>query len=372
MTETMPAAVDVRTSDLRALAFCSREGPEVFHAIAHRHEIWRPDPFDVETIHAEARAAFQSLVARASMSPRPSSGRILLLTGESGSGKTHLMRAFRNWTHGGRRGYCGYMQMTSAADQYGRYVLNNLIDSLNQPYYEPFGETSGLSRLSTALAESSRHVPVDRLIPLREEELEPNCLVKLVEALADQIIQDDRFDRCDIELVRALLYLQRDDPRLRARVLKYLRCEELSPSDRQVLGGVASRTYADAPERVIELLGGLMGAVEEVPLVLCIDQLEDIYNLENAQNRFRRAMSTVCDLADRIPSSVIVISCLEDFYVKLKDHLASPARARIEHDPRPIHLAALREEPEVRSLIGKRLETLYEPHGVAIDENDPT
>ena len=96
-----------------------------------RNEIWRPDPFDVETIHDEAREVFRRLVARASMTPRPTSGRILLLKGESGSGKTHLMRAFRNWAHGERRGYCGYMQMTSAADDYGRYVLNNLIDSLS-------------------------------------------------------------------------------------------------------------------------------------------------------------------------------------------------------------------------------------------------
>ena len=46
------------------------------------------------------------------------------------------------------------MQMTSSTDHYGRYALNNLIDSLDQPYYEPGGETTGLMRLSTAVAES--------------------------------------------------------------------------------------------------------------------------------------------------------------------------------------------------------------------------
>lgn len=356
----------------RARAFCTPGGPEVFHAIAHRHEIWRPDPFDVETIHEEARTAFQSLVGRAATIPRPTSGRILLLTGESGSGKTHLMRAFRNWTHGRQRGYCGYMQMTSATDRYGRYVLNNLIDSLSQPYFEPHGETTGLTRLSTTLAESSRFIPSDRLAQLREDEFDAPCLARLIEALADQIVEDERLDDLDLDLVRALLYLQRDDPRVRGRVLKYLRCEDLSASDRHALGGLTPRAYTDAPERVIALLGHLMGAVEVVPLVLCIDQLEDMYNLDDAQARFRRAMSTVCDLADRIPSSVVVISCLEDFWDKLKTGLATPARARIEHDPRPIHLSSNRDVAEIVPLIAKRLEALYETHGVVIDEADPT
>ncbi len=358
--------------DPRDIAFCSKGGPEVFHAVAHRNEIWHPDPFDVETIHEEAREVFRGLVARASMTPRPSSGRILLLMGESGSGKTHLMRAFRNWTHQGRRGYCVYMQMTSAIDHYGRYILNNVIDSLSQPYYAPFGETTGLMRLSTALAESSRFIASERLAQLREDELELKCLARLVEALADQIVEDDRFNTVDLDLVRAMLYLQRDDPRLRGRVLKYLRCEDLSPSDRQALGGLTPRTYPEAPERVVALLGQLMGSVETAPLIVCLDQLEDIYNLDDARGRFRRAMSAVCDLAERVPSSVVVISCLRNFYKHFQDDLATPARARIEHDPEPILLSAKRELSEVQELIGKRLEVLYEPHGIAIDEDDPT
>ena len=340
--------------------------------MAHSNEIWRPDPFDVETIHAEAREVFRRLVARAGLTPRPTSGRILLLKGESGSGKTHLMRAFRNWAHGGNRGYCGYMQMTSAAEDYGRYVLSNLIESLGRPYFAPHGETTGLMRLSTALAESSRFVPAERLAQLREDDLDPACLGRLVDALADQIVEDERYDDFDLDLVRALLYLQRDDPRLRARILKYLRCEDLSPSDRQALGDLTPRTYPGASDRVVTLLGGLMGSVEAVPLILCLDQLEGIMDHGDARVRFPRAMSTVCKIADAVPSSVVVISCLEDLYLELKDHLATPARFRIEHDPKPILLSVKRQVPEVVQLIAKRLEALYESRGAAIDEADPT
>src|SRR5690606_37019124 len=106
---------------------------------------------------------------------------------------------------------------------------------------------------------------------------------------ADQVVMDDRFNAIDFELVRALLYLQVDDPRIRSRVLKYLRCEDLSPRDRTLLGGIVPRTYDDAPERLVQRLGELMAALESVPLVLCVDQLEGIYDLDEAPVRFRRA-----------------------------------------------------------------------------------
>jgi len=358
--------------DARARSFCSPEGPEVFYPVAHTGDVWRPDPFDVESIHAEAREVFRGLVARAGTTPRPTSGRILLIKGESGSGKTHLMRAFRTWAHEGGRGYCGYMQMTAAAEDYGRYVLNNLMDSLDKAYHHPHGETTGLARLSSAVAESSRFVSAGRLAQLREDDLDAKCLGRLVDALADQIVEDERFNDVDIDLIRALLYLQRNDRRIKVRISKYLRCEELSPADSLALGDLAPRAYPGAAERVVALLGRLMGSVESVPLILCLDQIEAIKEHGDAKVRFPRAMASVCNFADQVPSSVVVISCLDDMYDELRDHLATPARFRIEKDPAPILLSARREVPEVAELIARRLEVLYEAQGVEIDPADPT
>ena len=76
-------------ADPRAAVFCSAEHPEVFHAIAYGNDVFREDPFDVETVHEEARATYHRLVHRAG---NGAGGRILLLKGEAGSGKTHLMR----------------------------------------------------------------------------------------------------------------------------------------------------------------------------------------------------------------------------------------------------------------------------------------
>ena len=80
--------------DGRITAFCSSHYPDLFHAFAYANDIWKDDPFDVESIHRNARQKFQRIVSRVLEPSGLPTGRILLLLGESGCGKTHLMRAF--------------------------------------------------------------------------------------------------------------------------------------------------------------------------------------------------------------------------------------------------------------------------------------
>ena len=196
-------------SDARLAAFLSPLAPEIFHSVQHRHEIWREDPFDVDSLHADARAVFSRLLSRATTPPGLPSGRILLILGESGSGKTHLLRAFRNQVHGEGLGYVGYMQMTTATQNYGRYMLSNLIDSLDQPYNELLSPTtSGLMRLAQAVAS---RCPAPVAARLSDEDADVHAAV--LEG-ADAIVR--RYD-VDLDLVRALLYLSRDDALIKSR-----------------------------------------------------------------------------------------------------------------------------------------------------------
>ena len=295
-----------------------------------------------------------------------------MLLGESGCGKTHLMRAFRNQTHSQSAGYCGYLQMTAFTGQYGRYVLNNLIDSLDKPYHESQSEVTGLMRLSNALAKScggSRH---EQLSELHECALDQAMIDQVVGELADSIILDDRFSTIDVYLVQALLYLQSNDPSIKARVLRYLRCEDLTAHDRRLLGGIVPCTYPDAPVRLIERLGQLIWAVERTPLVLCVDQLEDVFDLDEAAIRFRRAMAILCDIVSRLRSAIVVIACLDNFYDQLKQLLTRPIVDRVENDPPPVGLDGLCDHDEVEKLIGRRLRFLYESAGVAFQPEQAT
>lgn len=358
--------------DPRTDAFCSPALPDLFHAVAYASDVWRPDPFDVETIHGGVRAWFDRALERASAPSGLSSGRMLLLLGESGGGKTHLMRAFRNRAHGLKRGYVAYMQMTAFTGDYGRYALNNLVESLDRPYFEPRSPESGLARLARKLVESLGEVGRDDLERLRSGELDQPAIDDAVASLADALIRDERLHEVDADLIQALLYLQTDDARIKGVVLKYLRCEDLSERDRRLLGGLVPRTYADAPHWMIERLGKLIRALENAPLVICVDQLEDVFDLDEAAVKFRKAMAVLCDVVSRIPSALVVISCLENFYDELKKFLTRSTRDRVESDPRPVSLQTPRDLDEVRALIGRRLQRLYEAQGAPFRPDEPT
>jgi len=365
---------DVSSSDPRVAAFCSARHPELFHAFAYATDIWKQDPFDVESIHHGARAKFAQIVNRVREPSDLPRGRILLLLGESGSGKTHIMRAFRNQVHSRSSGYCGYLQMTAFTEQYARYVLNNLLDSFDKPYDESRSPTTGLMRISSALAASCGDELRDRLELLREGELDQESLDRTIMEMADRIILDDRFRDIPDELfvLQALLYLQCNDPRIKARVLRYLRCEDLTLYDRSLLGGIVPCNQPDAPHRMIQRLGQLIWAVERVPLVLCVDQLEDVFDLEDAAVKFRRAMATLCNIVSRLPSAIVVIACLENFYDELRKLLTRPIVDRVENDPSPVGLQAPCDRDEVDSLIARRLNFLYDSAGVAFLPAEPT
>ncbi len=163
--------------------------------------IWTPDPFDVESIHAEARAAFSRLLHRAAAPA--ASGKSLLLLGEAGSGKTHLMRTFRNEAHASGQGYCGYLQMTARADNYAHYVLSNLIDALEQPYQHPQPMT-GFARLARGLLDTLDIVSDEERRRLCDEIPDLSELAGHVHHISDFVVQYPQFQGVDLDLIRAL------------------------------------------------------------------------------------------------------------------------------------------------------------------------
>src|SRR5262245_15009048 len=367
-----PQATTGTADDPRLAVFRSAAAREVFHSVCQRDQIWRPCLWDVQEIHEDARSAFYATLERAFVPPGTPYGHLLLLLGEAGSGKTHLMRAIRTHVHGNRLGYCAYMQMTTATENYGRYILSNVIDSLDDVYFEGEVPQSGLMVLSNALLEHSGHVPAETIARLRSGELGEAELAHLTVSLADRFITDKRFERLDPDILRALCCLQRDDAPLKSRVLKFLRCEPLNEFDQRYLPGLTARIHDHQPLETVGHLARTMRAAHGRSFVLLIDQLEDMANFdverEAAAVRFRRAMQTLCALAGDVPSSVFVVSCLEDFYEDLRKLLTGPARDRLEQDPPPVRLVATRTVDDVVRLVSVRLQELYHSAGIVSDD----
>jgi hypothetical protein len=360
----------------RVAAYCSPDGPEVFSGVVHGAQVWTPDPFDVEDVHPEARAAFARLLGRASSPELPPHGKSLLLLGEAGSGKTHLMRAFRTAAHADGAGYCGYMQMLTRCDNYARYALSYLIDSLEQPY-RPGDPATGLARLARGLLDALDMIPDADRQKLREDILEPAEVAALVFRFADIAVQYEQFAGIDINLLRAVLFLLPNDGRIRPKVLNWLRCEDMPKYDTEALGGLVPRPGPEMPLKTVVGLGRLMHAVHSAALVLLVDQLDEMIEVARTDaepgEQFRSAVNTLIDIADALPNAVVVIGCIEDIYTHAaeRQYLSRPKLDRLEHDPEPIRLKGRRTVEEIRAIVGRRLEVFFDAFGIEPEPGGP-
>jgi hypothetical protein len=363
----------VAGDDPRDTAFCRSDGPEVFSSVAHGSQIHERDPFDVESIHGEAREVFHRQVVRATTPEQHQydHGRTLLILGDSGSGKTHLLRALRHQVHSQRLGYVGYLQLTSEVGDYARYVLRNLIDSLERPYDPPAFAESGLLYLSDGLAEGRGNIPAADVERLRNAELASGELDDLIGGMVDRILRADGLSELESDLVHALLLLQRRDPALQRRVIRFLRCEPLGPYEQRLLGGLASRDQPEDPMRTIKQLGAIAYELQLASLVVLVDQVEDTVPDGRTATRLQQALDVLRAIADAVPSAVVVLSCLDDVYSALRGSLSRSVVDRLERDPAPIRLASERQREDIEAMLVRRLDYLYASFDVALQDDDP-
>ncbi len=328
------------------------------HSITWEEDVWRADPVDVAEIHAEARAKFYALLdAVCARDAFATPARMMLFHGQSGAGKTHLIRALRTHAHEREQAYFGYAQMTPDVASYADYFLRRLIYSLEKPYdpFDPSGE-SGLARLTRKVVEISGTVAASELETLQDGDLDERALARLVHDLGDRIVASASFAQTDLDIniVRALLYLHRADPRIDQRIRNYL-CgrplNELSMASVQALDPNAGE---DRAFEIFESLGQIMQAVDGAALVFCIDQVEDLRFFEDAEERFQRAVRDLIQLANRLPSAIVLISCLEEFYEQVRGVVAQSYIDRLEKSG-PVALLESRTPEEAKAIIAKRL-----------------
>jgi GTPase SAR1 family protein len=328
------------------------------HSITWEDDVWQADPVDVELVHQKARGKFAETL-QSVISTRTSGGqaRILLFHGQSGAGKTHLIRALRTASHREGTAYFGYAQMTPDVGNYADYYLKRLINSLEKPYDPDRGGESALSRLTNRLVEDAAVLPADELERLREAQLDEPALARFIMQLADDIVSSPKFasHELDINMVRALLYLQRGDPRIDQRVRQFLYGRPLADLARQAVSALDPATGDGRSFDIFESIGKIAWSVDRASLVFCIDQVEDLRFFDDAEDRFQKAVRDLIQIANRVPSSIIVISCLGDFYDQMRGVLAQSYIDRIEKSG-PIALLEARTPTEARLIISKRLE----------------
>lgn len=359
-------------TDLRIQSFLG--GPRVFAAVTHADSVFEHDPFDVPEVHGDVREVFERLVAQAVTPVRHGDrGRMLLVLGDSGAGKTHLMRAFRSHVHGGGHGFAIYAQLQSRAPEYSRYLLHNVIESLERRYGGPGDEASGLLELARGLPRLLGEDLQRRVARLAEDDwTAPDALAAHVNHLVDELLGHDELARFDPDLLRALLYLLCNDSRITPRVLKYLRCEPMSPHDRHWIGDVEPRTGADEPIAMIKQLARLAFATQQAAFVMMVDQAELAGFDERTVEAFKRAADALYAVVSAVPSTVAVIACLADMFHAAAPSLTKGMIDRLTADPPPAKLASERSAAEITAIVAQRLEWLFSDAGAVFRADEPT
>ena len=102
------------------------------------------------------------------------------------------------------------------------------------------GGQSALARLTNGLVSDAAVVDPALLDKLRDSKLSESSLAKLVLSIADQIIAAPKFSgqSLDVNIVRALLYLQRSDPRIDQRVRQYLYGHKLNDLSQEAVAAL--------------------------------------------------------------------------------------------------------------------------------------
>lgn len=354
------------------------------HSITWEDDIWRADPVDVTEVHDKARRKFHDLLTGVTQGGATVQNRILLFHGQSGAGKTHLLRALRTATHRAGQAYFGYAQMTPDVGNYADYYLRRLIHSFEKPYDpdngpekdkengKENGKESALARLTNRLVETTGTLSADDLKQLRDSNLNDGDLARLVMRLADTIVVSPKFAdlELDANIVRALLYLQRQDARIDQRVRQYLHGRELTPLAHEAVAALDPNTGEDRAFEIITALGQLVWTVDRAALVFCIDQVEDLRFFDNAEERFQRAVRDLIQITNRVTNAIVIISCLDDFYGEVRGVLAQSYIDRIEKAG-PVALIEARTSEEARQIIAKRLEHEAKLHQNGAAFSDP-
>jgi energy-coupling factor transporter ATP-binding protein EcfA2 len=343
------------------------------HSITWEDDIWRADPVDVVEVHSKARRKFFDVLQAVTCGGASNThARILLFHGQSGSGKTHLIRALRTAAHRQGIAYFGYAQMSPDVTSYADYYLGRLITSLEKPYNPDQGGESALTRLTRRLVTGADVLAEGELDILREAPLDEGRLSRLIAELADDIVASPAFagQELDINVVRALLYLQRCDPRIDQRVRQYLHGRQLADLSHSAIAALDPANGDGRAFEMIEALGKVMWTVDRAALVFCIDQLEDLRFFNDAEERFQKAVRDLIQIANRLPTSIILISCLEDFYGQVRGVLAQSYVDRIEKAG-PVPLLETRTAEEARLIIAKRLEHEAETTAGCLVSPDP-
>lgn len=326
-----------------------------FNWAAVPDDVWQDLPFHVEGLHEgvvqAVRAGLDEAAASDGGSPIG-----LVLEGQRGSGKTHLLGWLRQQVQAGG-GYFFLVSLLSAQQFWGS-VLASMLDGLARPVPGSEPQLRLLMRRLSARVGAPRAA---RRAFMGESGLTRGALDAFIEELA---AVDEYVVRTSQETARALALSASADATHRDIADNYFACdEEGDPGERGAWGMRRSARTAEEIvqelSRLLALTGPAMMAVDQIDVLLAqsalgADQAHPA-GPDSSARQDAKALEEVAgglmSLRERTRRTLTVVACIPTTWRLIKTNATGTVRDRFREAP---HLGTIKSPELARNIIARR------------------
>lgn len=354
--------------DPRLEAFKSPEFFRVFGAVASLAGAAEEEILDVSDIEPTADEAIANVVNHArGQNPDPAS-RLLLVKGQTGTGKTHTLLTAVRALHRHGDVFAVVLPMVEfvSEQQFDAWLTRNLVTRLSEPYLVPEGSPVPLVALGNALLDLVPG-PIAQRLKIKAAEGEVSVseveFKGVVSGIRNRLARATRIPPAGEATIAAILgvLFGEDD------AFDYLRG---LPVDTYIAGIRIVNSDAEQCarlrlEELVKIIGVFGGAV-----FIAFDQLEQS-KLEGWEGRLTHAISRGALITETLPNVAVTFAVLPSLYDNIAQGIDPSIRDRIERlGTQPVRLKPLARR-EVEALLARRLALLFEVSGTEFAPQDP-
>lgn len=281
--------------------------PETFKPGNFWHEAQDPK-LHVPSIHQQVLTEIETLLDRVAADRQT---RTLMLYGDSGSGKSHLLGRLKTLLN--PKAFFVYIDPFPDSEFIWRHILRSTVDSLVQ--VPAGGQESQLLRWLQSLSAFQSGTLVDWVLGERKA-----FVRKLRATYPTGVYNASQFFGVLYDLL---------NPDLRPLACDWLRGDDLDEADLKALRVTRAIETENAAQKVLANFGRI--AVETQPLVLCFDQLDNIARLPDGAIDLQALFSVNSSLHNQnLKNFLVIISIITNTWKQNLNRIQPADRARLD------------------------------------------
>jgi ABC-type transporter Mla maintaining outer membrane lipid asymmetry ATPase subunit MlaF len=334
-----------------------------FDWVMHMKSVWRDSEYDIAALHQEQRTRIIHELEKIKATGDSNSPLGMVLIGEGGAGKTHLLSEIRRYSLSQGFGFI-LVDMTDVHD-FWKTVVQGYVSSLQESIAD--GVLQFQQLIEFLICYTNVQISMEQLT--QADSFQLNQYIKSILSALSRMNRAATIKYQDI--VRALILLNSDEISIQSAGYNLLQGLGLEEEYRSSFG--FSLNAAPHPSEIVEGLSWLMSL--QGPSVLAFDQLDSIVTqhhfaagsggyaeLSEEQQVSRAIIEGIgggfTALRDKAVRTLTLVSCLEATWEILRTEAVSTFQARFHQQP--LILGSVLDAGVAEQIIASRLRKIYE------------